>query len=346
MSRPIPSENSVAADVLTPNPAVKINALKAAELIKKDFLTSHHYYAKQQSLDGINHVIIYHNATLSLFEKKFDGSLVELVNAVTPALQTAYNVVKSIAHLSVWLTIILDSIVAKNEKDNKHLTELLSIKAHLALLTKCDDKLIGSELLALSQMNELIDKIIDVRSIKEIQKIQKQFLLTMSTANVRYSQRATELQLTGLEEILTTWLTAYKLNLKNSRVLVVCAHGPKQDLVETQYFNHLYKRFGLFDAEQLGYIIPVPMLTEQLANIDHEHLLNFLRRHQMNAQIGRQMLDDPTAMNRDVLGQYAPAVLKKQCPIQQISAVVGTFFATTPKDRGLDSQDPVPPSLK
>jgi len=165
---------------------------------------------------------------LTLLEKKSDGALVEREIIPTPALQTAYNVVKSIAHLSVWLSIILDSIVAKKEQNNIHKEGLLSIKTHLALLKKCDDTSLDSEFVVIDKMSALIDNIMKCSSIEEMKKLQKQFLLEIAVANIRYSQKATELQLTGMQKTVNLWLEKYKLHLNNTRVLIVCAHGPKR----------------------------------------------------------------------------------------------------------------------
>ncbi len=314
--------------------------IKAAETIKKEFLESHYQYAKQQPLIGINHVIIYHKGSLALLEKKPDEALVERELVDTPALQTEYNLIKSMAHLSVWLNIILDSIIAKAKQTKQHQTGLLSIRAHLELLKKSDDTLIKNEYKVIDSLIAVIDKIM-VSSIEEVKKIQKFYLAQISIINMSYSQKATELQLNGMSQVISSWIEKHKLNLKDTRVLIVCAHGPKQDLIETQYFLHLYKQAGMANAEQLGYVLPVTMLAEQIATLSQEHLINFLRKHQMNSLIGERMLDDPNAMNSDVLGKFAPPVLEKQkCPFHQISSYLKfSLFAPKKEQSEISAED-------
>jgi hypothetical protein len=56
------------------------------------------------------------------------------------------------------------------------------------------------------------------------------------------------------------------------------------------------------------------MLPEQMATVSQFSLINFLKKHETNRQIGQSMLGDSNAMKKDVLGPYAPEVLKQLCP--------------------------------
>lgn len=274
-------------------------------------------------MNGINHVLIYHKGTLALLEKNADGLLTEISQATTPALEEPYNLVKSIAHLSVWINVLLQSIINKKEQTPIHQTDLVRIQAHLNLLKKCEIKLVKDEYEVINSLNQLIDCVLSATSIDVIKSLQKQYLIRMAEINSEYSKRATELQLNGMHHIMSTWFERHKLDLGTTRVLIVCAHGPKRDLIEKQYFLNLYTKHGVLEAEELkGYIIPVTMLDEQIADVSQQQLLDFLKKYQMNSLIGEAMLGDPMAMTRDVLAPFAAPVLQKQgCPLHMLDSL-------------------------
>lgn len=107
-----------------------------------------------------------------------------------------------------------------------------------------------------------------------------------------------------------------KIELDTTRVLITTAHGPREDLIEKQYFLDIYAQGGIINAEKgTNHIICVEMLPEQIATVSQDALIAFLKKHQMNNKsIAINMLDDDQAMNKDILGKYAPEVLKKLCP--------------------------------
>ncbi|KTD46441.1 hypothetical protein [Legionella quateirensis] len=163
-----------------------------------------------------------------------------------------------------------------------------------------------------------ISKVSNAKSIVQIKSIQVQFLQEMKSINETYASTATRLQLNGLHQTIAQWMSKFNLYLDSSRVLIVSSHGPREDLIEKQYFLDLYAQHGIEDAEKgSSHVICVEMLPEQIATVSKESLIDFLRKHQLNMMIGHNMLGDPQAMNKDVLGQYAPEVIKNLCPYHE-----------------------------
>jgi hypothetical protein len=258
---------------------------------------------------------------LTLLKKEEKGRIDEVVKANTPALNTEYKFLKSMAHISVWLNVVLQSLVNRTENVNEDKEELLRIKSHLHVLRKWNNTLQESEHSVIDSLIHLIEQVLVTSSLNEITLLRKKYLTEMFDANKRYAQRATELQLNGMHHIMSSWFKEYRLNLEATRVLIVCAHGPKRNLIEIQYFLDLYAKHGFPNAEKAkGLVIPVTMLDEQIRKVKQKQLITFLRTYILNSDIGKDMLDDDMAMTKDVLGPYAPAVLERQaCPFHNAS---------------------------
>ncbi|MBA2655666.1 MAG: hypothetical protein H0U70_01620 [Tatlockia sp.] len=240
--------------------------------------------------------------------KNRSGNIIELESQKSPALKAKYKLIKSIAHLSVMLEGSLQSI-HKNQ-------ELLKIKSLLTMLKNLDNNWLNNELNVINRMVQIIEKALDSTNEKNIQCLHAQFIKEIQPVNERYASLASDLQINGLHDIMSYWAERENIRLENSRVLIVCAKGPRKDLIEKQYFQWLYSEQGISNIEESGYLICVEMLPEQMNTITTSSLLDVLRKHEINAEIGKNMLGDSDAMNKDVLGQYAPDVLKKLCPLK------------------------------
>jgi hypothetical protein len=153
-------------------------------------------------------------------------------------------------------------------------------------------------------------------SIGHIYCLQAQLVQDIKSINMNYLARATELQLKGIHQIVSRWMSSEEVVLVNSHVLIVTSHGPREGLIEKQYFLDLFSKQGIVDAEkESGHIICVEMLPEQIATVKQSSIINFLKKQQLNRQIGQNMLGDSNAMKKDVLSQYAPPVLEQLCPL-------------------------------
>jgi hypothetical protein len=174
---------------------------------------------------------------------------------------------------------------------------------------------ISRKLTVIKQILDYVYRVPEVKNLTDLRALQVQYLDEMKSINESYAAKATKLQLNGIHQIMSQWIEEYKIQLDSTRVLIVSAHGPRNDLIEKQYFLDMYAKQGFIDAEHgSSHIICVEMLPEQSAIVSKELLIEFLRKHQINRQVGVNMLGDSTAMDKDVLGQYAPEVLKKLCP--------------------------------
>lgn len=145
--------------------------------------------------------------------------------------------------------------------------------------------------------------------------MQAQFLPYIRPINLAYANQAKNLQWMGMHKIIRRWTKQENIQFESTRVLIVTAHGPREDLIEKKYFLDQFSKKGIVDAEKnTGHIICVEMLPEQIATVSQYSLIDFLKKHQLNKQIGLNMLGDPNAMMKDVLGGGDPSVLAKLCP--------------------------------
>lgn len=236
------------------------------------------------------------------------------------------------AHISVWLNVILQAIINTGTTEKKPLSELARIKIHLLSLGEWNRFLDKNEKDVINFLVELIDKIGLSSSIEHISQVQQDYLVRIADVNTSYAQKATELQLNGMHHLVQAWRNIYQLNWDTTRVLIVCAHGPKRNLIEKQYFLDLYAEHGFpINKEINKYVLPVTMLDEQIATVTQKHLIDFLRKFQVNGSIAESMLGNFMAMTEDVLAPHAEPVLKKQkCPFYTYSAAIKklSHFAT------------------
>ncbi|KGP63453.1 hypothetical protein EP47_09600 [Legionella norrlandica] len=280
-------------------------------------------------------MIIYLNGHLSLWQKNKDGAFSESDDQKTPALGDSYNLIKSISHCSVWLTMIFQSMIERRARNSRHIIDLLKLKSCLHDL-RCLDEKIRPELPVIHKIMTYLAQAQVITNLSQMKKLQSQYLQEMKIINEDYASRAAQLQLQGMHKILGGWKTNAGIQLEKTRVLIVCSHGPREELIEKQYFLDLYAKYGIPDAEKRSsHIICVEMLPEQIATVGKDSLIDFLRKHQINSLIGQDMLGDSQAMNKDVLGKYAPDVLRSFCPYHVKSSVSGrnSIFTTACNQR-------------
>lgn len=286
-----------------------------ADKIRQDFLSNHHKHAQMNPLVGIDHVLIYLNGKLTLLGKNTRSMLDELETVQTPALEDGYITLKSISHLSVWLNLVLRSMIVQKEPYDSEQTELLQIQDHLLLLKSINDERLLHEHSVLNRLMKVTTQTLEATTTGQLQEIQSQFLLEMKQINERYSAQATELQLKGLHRITSNWVKQHNLLLETTRVLIVTPHDPREGSIEKQYFLDWYSKEGIVEAEEkTGHIICVEMLPEQMGSVSQLGLIDFLKGHQLNIPIGKDMLGDEKAMSKDILSAHAPPVLEKLCP--------------------------------
>lgn len=259
-------------------------------------------------------MITYVNGKLTLW-KKSSGSLNEMQTIATPALEEKYKIIKSISHVSVSLILILQDIIIHKEKSSQHAKDLGLIADQLERLRKISDEK-SQEWAIIEKIADLLDKIVASSTIAQIQCLNARYLLEVAPQQTIFS-KATKIQLEGVHKIISSWMIENNIQLPKTRMLISCTKGPKEQLIEKQYLEWLYLQHGISDAEQKNYIICVEMLPEQLANLKSSDLITFLKKYQINVQIGKNILGDDDAMNKDILGKYAPEILSSLCPVLQ-----------------------------
>ena len=268
-----------------------------------------------QPLADISNVIVYLNGTLTLWGKNSISTLYEMETVDTPASEKQYNLIKSISHLSVWLNLVLQSIIDSGEGSGSHQMELEYIKEHLKALKELDDEILKIELPVIDKMMLVVNQSLAAKKVQTIKCLQGQFLMIMNSINEIYGAQATELQLEGINAIVSNWMKKANIQLETTYVLIVVPHDPREQMIEKQYFLDLYLKAGVDEAEKkTEHIICLEMLPEQMATVKQSSLIDYLKKNQINMQIGEQMLGDPRAMRQDILAKHAKPVLRRLCP--------------------------------
>ena len=242
----------------------------------------------------------------------------EVESQSTPALGERYNLLKSTTHLSVWMNMVLQSINDKKMKIEAHVGDLKKIKIHLIYLISLVQMV--EEFHLLEKMILIVNQIIVIEDLGEIKSQSVTYLKEMGPINNKFSAQVVALQLNGMHQIVNYWLKDKPIDLDKTRILIVSPKGPREGLIEKQYFLDLFAKEGLHDAEKgSGHILNVEMLPEHISTVSTSSLIEFLQKHEINIGIGKTMLNNPQAMNKDILAPFAPEVLSRLCPVSRIS---------------------------
>ncbi|WP_058527938.1 hypothetical protein [Legionella erythra] len=152
---------------------------------------------------------------------------------------------------------------------------------------------------------------------EKISALLQSLLSSVQELNTRCASYATKIQLQGMHRILLNWVEKYSIQAKYTRSLIVTASGPREQLIERQYFEEMLAKQNLKNDEKgIRYIHTIEMLPQQIATVTDKELIGFLQRHELNSDIGKNMLNNPLGMDKDVLGEHAPGVLKGKCPFK------------------------------
>ena len=296
--------------------------ISECDLITKQFLDLHSYYAESQSLEDIDTIITYTNGYLSLWMKKEDKNIHELQTLATPALEEDYKIIKSLTHVSISFILILQDIIKNREKSVQNEKDLELIAHQLDRLKNIGDNK-PENLIVIKKITHYLNEINSETFIQKIQCFLSRYLLEITSIHEKLALKATQIQLEGIHKIMAQWMLENRIQLNTTYVLISCGKGPRKQLIEKQYMEWLYSQQNL-DAQQN--IICVEMLPEQLASVTGSDLIAFLKKQQLNKQIGKSILGDSNAMNKDVLGKYAPNVLSALCPMQTNQSKYNKFL--------------------
>lgn len=151
------------------------------------------------------------------------------------------------------------------------------------------------------------------------------FNIEIKSINETYGEEAAYVQLTGIHQITSRWILDYK----KTRVLISVAEGPKNELIEAQYFQELYRAHGIH-AENAQYLHYVVMLPKQLSAVTSGCLIEYLKARILNQTIAQHMLGCPKKYESDILGHFAQKIIREL--MQQDSKRYHSFFRA-PKDK-------------
>jgi len=295
-----------------PLPPPIMSAADWCNQIQQTFLEHHHREAQLQPLTDVDHVITYLNGTLQLWKKQPNHTLMIEHSADTPALQTEYKLCKSFPHISVMIYGVLGSICASGIINEHHRSDLLRIEVLLSQLNRLEEKCVDDHRAVIELLVSVVNQVKLSSGLNQIHHLLDNVIKKTSMINDNYAKKATQLQLQGMHDIVFPWVK--HLDLDKTRVLIAVAPGPKQNLIEGQYFHSLYKKQGIETEINRQHIIYVEMLAKQLSTIDSQCLIGVLKEKMLNRTIAGNMLGNPEAMNQDVLGRFAPRVLEGLCP--------------------------------
>jgi hypothetical protein len=263
---------------------------------------------------SFNHVIVYHNGELSLFEKDEDNAFNETSKETTPALGHEYILYKTLSHLVVELNMILISLnleVNDFEETQSHLQTLKNdIEKAQGIVAKSGK--VGISLPdVLTPSQKVLGKLtslIGTTSFEQLQTVLSELLRSYNksvTENLdRFGELATESQLKGIDGIVKSWRDEFLLDSSQARVLIVGAKGPRKGMIEMQYFE----RFLKDKTDALTYVeTPVSLLPK----VEVHGLIAELLKTEFNSKIAGHILGRTDGMNQDVLAKHAAPVIEE-----------------------------------
>lgn len=262
----------------------------------------------------MNTVITYLNGYLSLWDRNKENELHMIDQRATPATQAKYKHLKSIVHVSVSLIMIMDNIIQTNQKSTHHIRDIERVASQISVLRSASTPK-SIELDYLEHIESLLNKLLVTNNVDSLRCLQARYLYNTQNMQAEMARQATQLQLDGMHQIVSEWIEKYAIQCSKTRILIACAKGPKEKLIEKEYMEWLYTEHGFLDIKEEKYITCVEMLPEQLSLVSSSQLIEFFQKRQLNEQIAERMLEDRQAMEKDVLGEYASKVLQSLCPL-------------------------------
>ncbi len=269
-----------------------------------------HKKAGLRMLAKIKHVVVLSNGTLELWQRNEHViKYTAIARVETAARNECYTLLKSLAHIPV----LIVSILQKAENYHDELTALLGKLQQLAKdLPAVQDYSLNQNVNLIHESIELLQQLLRCPSSKhEIASLVNEYMKHIKNDLDRCGQGATHAQLSSLKAITHEWQSKNQIDWHASRILIVAPHGPRQKLIEQQYFEELYHQLAIANPID-NKIYYVEMLPSQIEKLDvHKDLIEgFLSASEINKIIGSAVFDDEQAMFTDRLADYAPQVLE------------------------------------
>jgi hypothetical protein len=283
-------------------------------LLNQQFLQEH-YHAAQSVLKGIDTIIVYKGGELSLWQRTHDGyTLLEGI----PLISKRYTALKEMAHLPLLVLAIIQQHDAGDVGKEETLAKLISLQQSVTTVkSNAQNSLEEADKWAqwtiLDATSHLLSQVINDDTALSKQAILLQDYLSSLKSAIQYNNRtATTIQLIGLDNVIKKWDAQYVPEWDKTRILTVGVHGPREKLIEQEYFfSYVRKKLNLKQVEN-NKVYYVEMLPAQIANVDivKDLIQGFLARSELNKNIGEKVLNDEQAMFKDVLSPHAECVVE------------------------------------
>lgn len=226
---------------------------------------------------------------------------------MSPALQKEYDNIKTSSHLSLIVIMKVNDILSNpglfpcRENLLLNLRNLLVCSPSEAFLS--DDSNQQMVNLALS----FIDKAIAISEYHEVKGLLKDTIQLINSMNKLLMSAASKLQITGLNSVVSEWISDYQIDLRRSRVIIAGAKGPRKRMIEKEFFIRLFLDYGISDADKEDrWIYYAEMLPIQSSDLSAELLIKqCLGPHELQKLIGALMFDSEDAMFEDLLADSA-----------------------------------------
>lgn len=293
------------------------------EKLDYQFLQQHQQLARAE-LKAINHVIVLKQGVLSLWKENNNAWTQIAVNKVNDK-GDKYHLLKTTAHLPFIIKNIISNV--------KSLAGLRLVLGELQqdlikLLQENPDIPKDAEKIVKHSMEYIASLLKD-----DAHKSIEDYIAYLKPYINNNGQQATILQMKSFNDINQEWMKKHNINLKSTRVIIVGPHGPRDGMIEKEYYKGLYKSvIGIADAEndRVYYAEMLPDHINQL-DIKRDLIEKFLGAAEHNKSYGLLYSNDRKAMFRDVLASHAPLALmglfakKSQCPIKLIRETVARY---------------------
>lgn len=304
---------------------IRENLNQQLAAINQSFL-SEHKNAGICMLAKIKHVVILSSGNLELWRKHDEAITYCMIARVeTAAKNECYTLLKSLAHIPV----LIVSILQKMEDPHERLTALRHKLQQLAKdLIQIDEYSLNQNLNLVEESINLLNELLrGTLSKSAMSHLVAEYMRRIKPDLDRCGYGATHAQLSSLKAITREWHNNHQIDWIASRVLIVAPHGPRQQLIEQQFFEDVYHRLAITNPVD-NKIYYVEMLPSQIDKLDmHKDLIEgFLSSSEINKKIGLDVFSDEQAMFTDRLADYAPSVLKAlkaesgsgQCPFYKV----------------------------
>lgn len=283
-----------------------------------------HLSIGQKKLINVQHIVICLKGDLLLLKRTSGASYELLETTPTPAKKTPSLLIKTISHYVVRVHMVLAAALKQEISIGEISKHFLPLREELATLKRDYPDEVNDKLSMIDLTLSIIEDTLSAMNIDQIRDLHQIYLKETKPHHERYGRQATEYQLRGLKEIVSKWLDDYCIDLRSTYAIIVGARGPKQDMLEKQYFQALRRAHGIADANtSSGGIIYSEMLPEQM-NVHYSVLIDDLARDLHNQDIAESILDNRDGMNKDILGHHAKLVLELSEKKQPLIPECGT----------------------